>query len=117
RGDFFSALFSGPLSFLGVTSAAVVVFGIVYTLLADSAVASGTGRWFPRDSRLLLYLGYLVLSVTLLAWLSIIHPVSDIQAAVSANGFSDIGIPLAAWLVIRRPMTRREAEVEALPAE
>ena len=117
RGDFFAALVNGPLSFLGVTSAAVVVFGIVYTLLADSAVASGDGRWFPRDSRLLLYLGYLALSVTLLVWISITHPVSDIQSQVSANGFSDIGIPLAAWLVIRRPMTRREAEVEALPAE
>jgi hypothetical protein len=117
RGDFISAIVSGPLAFLGLTSAAVVVFGIAYTLLADSAVTSTSTRQFPRDSRLLLFLGFLLLSTTVLAWIEITHPVSNLQFTVSANGFSDIGIPLAAWLVIRRPMTRREAAEAALPAE
>ncbi|MFL5799805.1 MAG: hypothetical protein ACJ77A_17995 [Actinomycetota bacterium] len=117
RGDFISAIVSGPLAFLGLTSAAVVVFGIVYTLLADSAVTSASTRQFPRESRLLLFLGFLVLSTTVLAWIEITHPVSNLQFTVSANGFSDIGIPFAAWLIIRRPVTRREAAETALPSE
>jgi len=117
RGDFISAITNGPLGFLGITSAIVVVFGIVYTLLADSAMASGSSRGFPRDSRVLLYLGFLVLSTAVLAWVDITHATSDIQQIVSANGFADIGIPFAAWLVIRRPMTRREAVDTALPSE
>jgi hypothetical protein len=117
RGDFISAIVNGPLWFLGLSGSVVVVFGIVYTLLADSAVASGSSPRFPRDSRLLLYLGFLVLSTAVLAWIQITHPTSNIQATVSSNGFADIGIPFAAWLVIRRPMTRREAADTALPSE
>lgn len=117
RGDFISAIVSGPLAFLGLTSAAVVVFGIVYTLLADSAVTSASTRQFPRESRLLLFLGFLLLSTTVLAWIEITHPVSNLQFTVSANGFGDIGIPFAAWLIIRRPVTRRQAAETALPAE
>jgi hypothetical protein len=116
RGDFISVIVNGPLGFLGLSSAAVV-FGIVYTLLADSAMASGSSRRLPRESRLLLYLGFLVLSTAVLAWVEITHPASNLPAAVSANAFSDIGIPLAAWLIIRRPMTRREAETASLPTE
>jgi len=117
RGDFISAIVSGPLGFLGITSAAVVVFGIVYTLLADSAMASGSSRAFPRETRVLLYLGFLVLSTAVLAWVDITHATSAVQGIVSANGFADIGIPFAAWLVIRRPLTRREAADTALPSE
>jgi hypothetical protein len=117
RGDFIGTIVNGPLGFLGLTSAAVVVFGIVYTLLADSAIASGSSRRFPRESRLLLYLGFLVLSTTVLAWIQITHPTSDLQFTTSSNGFADIGIPFAAWLVIRRPLTRREAIGAALPSE
>ena len=116
RGDFISVVVNGPLGFLGLSSAAVV-FGIVYTLLADSAMASGSSRQLPRESRLLLYLGFLVLSTAVLAWVEITHPASNLPATVSANAFSDIGIPLAAWLIIRRPLTRREAVEAALPTE
>ncbi len=117
RGDFLTAIANGPLGFLGLPAAVLVVFGIVYTLLADSAVASGSSGSFPRDSRVLIYLGFLVLSTAVLAWLDITHVVSDLQGTVSSNGFADIGIPFAAWLVIRRPMTRREAIEGALPTE
>jgi len=63
RGDFITAIANGPLGFLNL-SVVAVVFGIVFTLLADSAMASGSSRQFPRDSRPLLYLGFLVLSTT-----------------------------------------------------
>ena len=74
-------------------------------------------RQFPRESRVLLYLGFLVLSTTVLAWAQITHPASNLPAAFAANAFGDVGIPLAAWLIIRRPMTRREAVEAALPTE
>jgi hypothetical protein len=117
RGDFLTAIANGPLGFLGLPASVLVVFGIGYTLLADSAMASGSSGSFPRDSRVLIYLGFLVLSTAVLAWLDVTHVVSNLQDTVSSNGFADIGIPFAAWLVIRRPMTRREAIEAALPSE
>ena len=116
RGDWISVV-SSSVGFLLATSALAVVFGIVYTLLADSSLASGSSRRFPRDSRVLLYLGFLVLSTTVLAWLDTTHVTSNLQRTVQANGFVDLGIPFAAWLVIRRPLTRREAVDTALPTE
>jgi hypothetical protein len=117
RGDFVSAVASTVLSPFGITSAVVVVFGIAYSLVADSAFTANASRAFPRGSRVLLWLGYLTLSTAALAWLAITHSVDTTITTFGVNGFADIGIPLAAWLVIRRPLTRREAEVEALPAE
>jgi hypothetical protein len=117
RGDFITAIANGPLGFLGLPAAVLVVFGIAYTLLADSAIASGSNRSFPRDTRVLLYLGFLVLSTAVLVWLDTTHVTSNLQGTVSSNGFADIGIPFAAWLVIRRPLTRREAVDTALPSE
>ena len=117
RGDFVSFVAGTVFQFLALGSAIVLVFGIVYALLADSAIASRSSRRFPRESRVPLYLGYLVLSTTLFAWLAITHPTTSFVARASASGFSDIGIPLAAWLMIRRPVTRREAADAALPAE
>jgi len=117
RGDFVAFLAGTALQFLALGSAIVLVFGIVYALLADSAFVTGTSPRFPRESRVPLYLGYLVLSTALFAWLLITHPTSNFVARGAANGFSDIGIPLATWLVIRRPLTRRDAADASLPAE
>ena len=112
KGDFIGI--AGGL--LGLASVVVVVFGIVYTLLADSSLASGHGRWLPRDARVLLWIGYLVLSVAILNWITATHA-TDLSASNAARAFADIGVPLAVWLIIRRPWTPREAEMAALPQE
>jgi hypothetical protein len=82
----------------------------------DSEMASSSSRHFPADSRVLLYIGYLVLSVVILNWVQVTHA-SDLASVIQRNGFTDIGIPLAAWLFIRRPWTPAEAEAAALPSE
>lgn len=117
RGDFVGVLSETALGFLPLSGAVVVVFGLVWALLADSAAASEDSPRFPRESRVLLYVGYLVLSATILNWLEITHPVESLFERILRNGFADIGIPLAAWLIIRRPRTLAEASVAALPGE
>jgi hypothetical protein len=98
KGDFI-AILGG---FLRLPAVVIVVFGVVFGLLADSAFASGTGRFFPRDSRPLLWIGYLVLSVTILNWLLASHGQDPAGRTVEA-GFFFLGIPIGAWLLMRRP--------------
>lgn len=112
RGDFIGIIGG----FFGLATIVIVVFGLLYTLLADSALASGDGRLFPHDARVLLWVGYLVLSVAILNAVTAAHGF-DFSAATAARAFTDVGIPIAAWLVIRRPFARREALLAALPAE
>jgi hypothetical protein len=117
RGDFVSAIAHTVLQPIPLIAGSVVVaFGTAYTLLVDSNWASDTTPRLPANSRVLLWIGYLLLSVVILTWIQATHS-SDLASVVQHNGFSDIGIPFAAWLFIRRPWTPAEAEVAALPAE
>jgi hypothetical protein len=99
RGDFLSILGG----FLGLPGILIVVSGVVFSLLADASFTSGDSRWFPRGSRPLLWVGYLVLSLTVANWLQVTHG-NDITVGAADNGFFYLGIPLAAWLMIRRPL-------------
>jgi hypothetical protein len=99
RGDFLSILGG----FLGLPGILIVVFGVVFSLLADASFTSGDNHWFPRGSRPLLWVGYLVLSLTVANWLQVTHG-NDVTVGAGDNGFFYLGIPLAAWLMIRRPL-------------
>ncbi|HEX9824652.1 MAG TPA: hypothetical protein VGB51_09730 [Actinomycetota bacterium] len=96
QGDFIGILGG----FLGFPAVVVVVFGVLFALLADSALASGDGKLVPRGSRLLLWVGYLTLSATILNWLQVSHG-EDLSAAVTDAGFFGLALPFAVWLVIR----------------
>jgi hypothetical protein len=105
RGDYIS--FLGGL--FGLPGTVVVVFGILYTLFSGSAFTSESSTRLPREARTLMFVGYLLLSVTILHWLEAIHsPPSD---DVASSGFYYLGIPIAAWLLSRRiiPRSRRVA--------
>ena len=54
RGDYIS--FAGSL--LGLSGVVVLAFGVVYSLLSDSALASESSRFLPRDARPMLFVGY-----------------------------------------------------------
>jgi len=117
RGDFVATIATTvlrPVPFISGT--AILVFGIVYTLLVDSELASSSSRHFPANARVLMWIGYLLISVTILMWTQVTHG-TDLASTVAHNGFSDIGIPFAAWLFIRRPWTPEEARRAALPSE
>jgi len=99
RGDWLAAV--GGV--LGLPALIVVVFGVVWSLLADSSFANADTRRFPRRSRALLWIGYLVLSLSLLNWLE--HSHRHASTAHIDAGFFLLGIPVAAWLAIRRPFS------------
>jgi hypothetical protein len=109
RGDYIS--FVGGL--VGLPGILVVVFGVVLTLASGSAFASESSRRLPAEARPLLFVGYLLLSVVILSWVTVTHePGSDPD---SLAGFFFLGIPMAAWLAGRRIFPRDEPAPEASP--
>jgi hypothetical protein len=99
RGDYIS--FAGGL--LGLSSVVVLAFGVVYSLLSDSAFASESSRRLPREARPMLFVGYTLVSVVIVHWIELTHEEQDLGAR---SAFTRIAIPLAAWLVGRRLVTR-----------
>ena len=105
QGDWIS--FVGGLA--GLSGIVVVVFGVAYSLLGDAAFTAGSSRRLPQGARVLLFVGYLVLSGTILHWVEATHTRTS-EAATQA-GFFYLAIPIAAWLVGRR-LVRLDEEVE-----
>jgi hypothetical protein len=100
RGDYLSYL--GGL--VGLPAILVVVFGVVLTLASGSSFASNSSRRLPAQARPLLFVGYLLLSVVILFWVTVTHEPGQDQDALAAYYF--IGIPMAAWLAGRRIVPR-----------
>lgn len=107
RGDYLS--FLGGL--LGLPAVVVVVFGILYTLLSGSGFTTESSTRLPRESRTLMFVGYLLLSVTILNWLEVIHEPQSPLYATSAFYF--LGLPLAVWLLVRRVVPRQLVPTES----
>lgn len=107
RGDYLS--FLGGL--LHLPAVVVVVFGILYTMLSGSGFTAESSRRLPRESRTLMFVGYLLLSVTILTWQVIIHQESAISGEA---GFYYLGLPIAAWLLVRRIVPRQLGAVRAV---
>jgi hypothetical protein len=108
-------------SIFGFPAIAVVLIGLWFTILAGSAFTSVEGARIPRASRPLIWIGYLVLSMTLLQWFQSSHSI-DPTAEAGARAFIELGIPLAAWLLVRRPFEPPAAVVAgsadgAIPSE
>jgi hypothetical protein len=101
RGDFISILGG----FLGLPGISIVVVGTLFALVADSSFASGDSRRFPRTSRPPLWIGYLVISATIVNWLTAAHG-TDVTEAVGGRGWTYLGVPLAVWLITRLPFVR-----------
>lgn len=103
RGDWISILGG----FAGLPTVFLVVVGILFSVAADAGFTRTGSRRLPQATRPLLFIGYLVLSVTILNWILATHVVND-QGANADAGFFYLGMPLAAWLVARR-IVRPEA--------
>ncbi|QIG44571.1 hypothetical protein G5V58_18870 [Nocardioides anomalus] len=104
RGDYLS--FLGAL--VGLPATVVVVFGIVLTLASGSSFASAGSRRLPADARPLLFVGYLLVSVSILFWVEVTHESDPDDLALL--GFTTLGIPMAAWLAGRRIVPRPSAD-------
>jgi hypothetical protein len=112
KGDFISIL--GGLA--GLPAVVVVAVGTIFALVADSSFAAGHSRWFPRSSRPLLWIGYLVVSMTIVHWLATAHG-ADVTEAVGSRGWTYLGVPLAVWLLARMPFAPPKPEPRARAAE
>lgn len=88
-------------SLAGLPAILVVVVGVVFSVAGDAGFTAEGGRVVPQGARVLLFVGYLVLSVTILHWVEATHAPSNADFMGDA-GFFFVGIPWAAWLIGRR---------------
>jgi hypothetical protein len=98
--DFLDNPFSPLFGFAGV---AFLAFGIVWNILtAGNGFANADTPGLPRESRLLLYLGYVLLSVSISHWYLISHNIDmqNRQSTVNSLGFLTIGLPLAYLAIV-----------------
>ena len=107
RGEFIEIV--GGLA--GFPASIVIVFGVFFTLATGSAFARRDSRRFPRPARLLIWLGYWLVSLAILNWLLSVHG-TDITADLQDRVFRSLAIPLAAWWVFRQPFAPPEEVVE-----
>lgn len=82
---------------IGLPEVLIVVFGIGFSLLGDCQFTARSSRSLPQASRSLLWIGYLLLSVTIFHWFVVVHAVDDSEQLADV-GYFYLGMPLAAWL-------------------
>ncbi len=92
--DFIENPFSPFFGFAGI---GFIAFGLVWdSLTAGSWANVGTGG-LPRSSRLLLYVGYVLLTVTVLNWALTTHNldmIGEFTGNAALRGFERFGLPL-----------------------
>jgi hypothetical protein len=110
--NFIGDPFSPLLGFAGV---GFIAFGIAWDILTAGGWANEDGRWFPRSSRLFLYVGYLLLTVTLVNWAVAAHDLVSVNrytGDAALTGFFVLGVP---YLYVLIPVTLFAARTEDRP--
>lgn len=83
--DFISNPFSPFIGFAGVW---FIAFGLVWDALTIGSWANATSPALPRVSRIFLYLGYVIFTVTIVNWAFTVH---DLSAAEWFTGWLALG--------------------------
>ncbi|MEA2686901.1 MAG: hypothetical protein QOE93_2096, partial [Actinomycetota bacterium] len=78
----------------------LIVMGVIYVVLADSAFASTDSRNFPRHTRVLLWLGYLIFVVAVTNYVLVARE-SEYRIEFDRYAFHFLALPLAVWLAVR----------------
>ncbi len=107
KGDWISV--AGGI--FGFPAVLIVVVGIVFSLAGDAGFTAESSKRLPQGSRVLMFVGYLILSVSILNWVEVTHSGSGSSSGADA-GFFFLGIPWAAWLVGRRLLRLGETDIE-----
>lgn len=97
--------------FLLSSGVAVIVFGLLWDAITNGNWANRDTAALPRVSRVLLYPGYLLLSLTIVTWSRVTHNAPDLALftrTASEIGFGRFGMPLLIGLCML-------ALVEVLP--
>ena len=99
RGDFIGIVGS----WLHLPGEIVFVFGVLFSLISGCAFTMKQSTGFSRESRTLTWLGFMILSLTIVNWISASR-VSNIQDQFQLAGFFFVAIPFAVWSVVSQPL-------------
>lgn len=83
--------------FVAFTGAGIIAFGIVWDTMTIGSWANEDSPGLPRANRMLLYLGYVLFSVTVINWALTTHDLSSIHFftdGASSLGFATFGVPV-----------------------
>jgi hypothetical protein len=109
-----TAFLDNPFSPLfGFAGVFFLVFGILWSVLtAGGQFANTSSPGFPRASRLLLYIGYVLLSVSAAHWYLVSHNIDlqIVQSNFNFAGFRTFGLPLAYLALVEGRRRLVEAE-------
>ncbi|HEX2048904.1 MAG TPA: hypothetical protein VHF27_14160 [Acidimicrobiales bacterium] len=100
------------LAFFTPPAVLLIVLGVVYVLLADSSFASYSSHNFPRPTRVLLWLGYVIFVVAVANYVLVAREV-EYRIEFDRFAFHLLALPIAVWLAVRSP----PAPPEPQPAE
>jgi hypothetical protein len=92
--NFISSLFSPIFGFAGV---GFIAFGVLWDSLTSGSWANTDTPGLPRTSRIFLYLGYAILTITIVNWAVSTHnlaSVSQLTGSVSLTGLDRFGRPM-----------------------
>ena len=78
----------------------LIVLGVLYVVFADSAFASANSANFPRETRVLLWIGYLIFSVAVTNYVLVARE-AEYRIEYDRFAFHFLALPLAAWLAVR----------------
>ncbi|HYN88493.1 MAG TPA: hypothetical protein VER55_08175, partial [Ardenticatenaceae bacterium] len=105
-----TSFIENPFSpFLGSLGVAFVAFAIVWDALSSGAWANVSTPGLPRVSRIFLYLGYVLFTVTLLNWFLTVHSLSYVETFTGGGalgGLNLVGRPLLFALFVVLLMQR-----------
>jgi hypothetical protein len=113
--DFIENPFSPFLGFAGI---GFIAFGLVWDALTRGSWANEGTPGLPRSGRVLMYLGYMLLTVTLVNWALTSHSLLDVgqfTGDAALNGLDRFGRPLLYvifCLTLARPLASEEPKGE-----
>ena len=97
------------LAFFTPPAVLLIVLGVLYVLLADSSFASFSSRNFPRETRVLLWLGYITFVVAVANYVLVAREV-EFRIEFDRFAFHLLALPIAVWLAVRSPLAPPEPE-------
>lgn len=106
---------SDPLgAALGYAGAALVLFGLTWSLLTDGGVANLTSRRYPRPARVMLVLANLVFAMAVLAYTSLTR---DPGATINVDDFAILGDQLLGTALVAVTYVAVLAALRASPGQ
>ena len=101
-------LVSRALAFFTPPAVLLIVVGVVYVVVADSSFASLSSRNFPRETRVLLWLGYLIFVAAVANYVLVAREI-EFRVEFDRYAFQLLALPVAAWLAVRSRITAPES--------